>query len=121
MDGPLCAGARATEPVEQRATTSMPSLPAFAVPHKRGWLIIPGPRGLLKPGPDLIRAMRMLPVERPELEHALNGLRHIESTAAHGCGRERGARSPAAGARRTGAMLHIGAILIWIQAFADTP
>src|SRR5215212_2235661 len=75
---------RAAEPMGLIATGSSPPLPAFAVPHKRGRLLIPGARGLLKPGPDLVWAMRMLPVERPPLEHTLDRLRHIEPAAAHG-------------------------------------
>src|SRR3954465_2455542 len=70
------AGSRAAEPMDQLAPGSAPPLPAFAVPHKRGWLLIPVPRGLLKPAPDLVWAMRVLPVERPALEHALDRLRH---------------------------------------------
>ena len=65
------------------ATGSAP-LPAFAVPHKRGRLLIPGPRRLLKPAPDLVGAMRMLPVERPALEHTLDRRGHFEPAAAHG-------------------------------------
>src|SRR5829696_6142777 len=78
------AGSRAAEPMGLIATGSSPPLPAFAVPHKRGWLLIPVPRGLLKPAPDLVWAVRMLSVERPALEHALDRLRHVEPTAAHG-------------------------------------
>src|SRR5881398_560439 len=66
------------------ATGSAPPLPAFAVPHKRRRLLIPGPRRLLKPTPDLVWAVRMLPVERPALEHTLDRLRHVEPAAAHG-------------------------------------
>src|SRR3954464_2235275 len=77
------AGSRAAEPMDQLATGSSPPLPAFAVPHKRGWLLIPGPRGLLKPAPDLVWAVRVLSVERPALEHALDRLRHVEPAAAH--------------------------------------
>ena len=66
------AGSRAAEPMDQLATGSSPPLPAFAVPHKRGWLLIPGPRGLLKPAPDLVWAVRMLSIERAALEHALD-------------------------------------------------
>src|SRR5215203_6054008 len=79
----VCASARAAEPMGLLAAGS-PPLPAFAGPHKRGWLLIPGPRGLLKPAPDLVWAVRMLSVQRPPLEHALNRLRHIEPAAAHG-------------------------------------
>src|SRR3954451_2996432 len=66
------------------ATGSASPLPAFAVPHKRRRLRIPGARRLLKPGPDLVWAMRMLSVERPALEHALDALGHIEPGRAHG-------------------------------------
>src|SRR4051794_35647694 len=66
------------------ATGSSPPLPAFAVPHKRGWLLIPAPRRLLKPASDLRGALRMLSIERAALEHALNRLRHVEPAAAHG-------------------------------------
>src|SRR3954466_10521270 len=65
------------------ATGSSPPLPAFAVPHKRGRLLIPASRRLLKPASDLLGAVRMLPVERAALEHALNRLRHVEPAAAH--------------------------------------
>src|SRR4051812_14817483 len=67
------------------ATRSSPPLPTFAVPHKRGWLLIPGPGGLLKPAPDLLGTVRMLSVERPALEHALDRLGHVEPAAAHRC------------------------------------
>src|SRR5215203_5064350 len=80
----VCASSRAAEPMGLLATGLPPSLPAFAVPHKRGRLLIPVPRGLLKPAPDLVWAMRMLSVERPALEHALDRLRPVEPTAAHG-------------------------------------
>src|SRR4051812_28699085 len=66
-----------------RLATGAPPLPTFAVPHKRGWLLIPAPRRLLKPGPDLLGAVRMLSIERAALEHALDRLRHVEPTAAH--------------------------------------
>ena len=79
------AGSRAAEPIGLIATGSSPPLPAFAVPDKRGRLLIPAPRRLLKPGPDLLGAVRMLSVERSALEHALDGLCHIEPAAAHGC------------------------------------
>src|SRR5215203_2363826 len=79
------AGARDDEPMDRRATRSAPPLPAFAVPDKRRGLLIPAPRGLLKPAPDLVWAVRVLSVQRPALEHALNRLRHIEPAAAHGC------------------------------------
>src|SRR5215208_5309127 len=79
----LCASARAAEPMHRLAPGSSPALPAFAVPHKRGWLLIPASRRLLKPAPDLRGAVRMLPVQRAALEHALNRLRHVEPAAAH--------------------------------------
>src|SRR5215212_2973858 len=82
----VCASSRAAEPMGLLATGLPPSLPAFAVPDKRGWLLIPAPGGLLKPGPDLRGAVRMLSIERPALEHALNRLRHVEPTATHGRG-----------------------------------
>src|SRR5215210_5767798 len=66
------------------ATGSSPPLPAFAVPDKRRGLLIPALRRLLKPAPDLVWAVRMLSIQRPSLEHALNRLRHIEPAAAHG-------------------------------------
>src|SRR3954453_18922201 len=66
------------------ATGSSPPLPAFAVPHKRRRLLIPGARRLLKPTPDLCGAVRMLTVERAALEHALDRFRHVEPAAPHG-------------------------------------
>src|SRR5215218_6216854 len=73
----LRACSRAAEPVGLIATRSSPALAAFAVPHKRGWL--------LKPASDLVWAMRMLPVERPALENTLDRLGHVEPAAAHRC------------------------------------
>src|SRR5215213_7751297 len=77
------AGARAAEAMDRLATRSAPPLPAFAVPDKRRRLLIPAPRGLLKPAPDLVWAVRMLSIERAALEHALDRLRHVEPAAAH--------------------------------------
>ena len=65
------------------ATGSTPPLPAFAVPHKRGRLLIPALRRLLKPAPDLRGAVRMLTVERAALEHALDQLRHRSRSKAN--------------------------------------
>src|SRR3954452_25431679 len=70
--------------MDRRATGSAPPLSAFAVPHKRGWLRIPGPRGLLKPAPDLLGAVWVLPVQRAALEHTLDRLGHVQPAAAHG-------------------------------------
>src|SRR3954468_18335270 len=72
------------EPMDRLANGLSPPLPAFAVPHKRGWLRIPGPRGLLKPAPDLVWAVWVLPVQRAALEHALDRLGHVQPAAAHG-------------------------------------
>src|SRR3954447_5242228 len=63
--------------------TGSPPLPAFAVPYERGRLLVPASRRLLKPAPDRLGAVRMLPVERAALEHALDRLRHVEPAAAH--------------------------------------
>ena len=80
----LCAGSRAAEPVAQRATGASPPLAAFAVPHKRRRLFIPASCRLLKPAPDLLRAVRVLSIQRAALEHALDRLRHVEPAAADG-------------------------------------
>jgi hypothetical protein len=68
------AGPRAAEPMELIAPGLPSPLPPCPVPHKGDRLLIPAPRGLLKPASDLLRAMRVLPIERAALEHALNGL-----------------------------------------------
>src|SRR3954466_10282776 len=65
------------------ATGSSPPLPALAVPLKRGRLLIPALRGLLKPASDRLGGVRMLPVERAALEHTLDRLGHVEPAAAH--------------------------------------
>src|SRR3954452_14109251 len=70
--------------MDRRATGSSPPLSTFAVPHKRGWLRIPGPRGLLKPAPDLLGAVWVLPVQRAAPEHTLDRLVHLQPAAAHG-------------------------------------
>ena len=59
-------------------------LPALAIPDKRRRLPIPAARRLLKPAPNLRRVVRMLPGQRPALEHALDRLGHVEPAAAHG-------------------------------------
>ena len=82
-EGLVCAGSGAAEPMDRLAIGSLPPLPAFAVPYKRGWLLIPAPRRLLEPGPDLLGAVRMLSVQRAALEHALHRLRHVQPAAAH--------------------------------------
>src|SRR5919112_551961 len=74
----------AAEPVERVLGRAPSSLPAFAVPDNRRRLGIPASCRLLKPAPDLGRAVRMLPGERAALEHALNRLGHVEPAAAHG-------------------------------------
>src|SRR3954453_22251067 len=80
----VCAGSRAAEPMDRLATGSAPPLPAFAVPDKRGWLLISASCGLLKPAPDLLGTVRMLSIQRPSLEDALDGFGHVEPAAAHG-------------------------------------
>jgi hypothetical protein len=65
--------ARAAERVCIAALLS-PPLPALAVPDERRGLPVPGLRGLLEPGADLRRALRVLAVERAPLEDALDGL-----------------------------------------------
>src|SRR5215207_8094536 len=82
-------------------------LPAFAVPHKRCRLLIPAPRGLLKPAPDLVGAVRMLSVERAALEHALDRLGPVEPAAAHGCV-----------VNRAG---FLGGVLAWITRLGQAP
>src|SRR3954469_24769171 len=61
-----------------------PPLPALAVPDERRGLPVPAPRRLLEPGADLGRAPRLLPVERPALEDALDRLGHVQPAAAQG-------------------------------------
>src|SRR5829696_3244503 len=90
-----------------RLATGLAPLSTFAVPDKRGRLLIPAPRGLLKPAPDLVWAVRMLSIERAALEHALNRLRHVEPAAAHGCV-----------VNRAG---FLGGILAWITQLGQAP
>src|SRR3954452_5873162 len=73
--------ARAAEGVCIAALLS-PPLPAPAVPDERRGLPVPGLRGLLEPGADLGRALRVLTVERAPLEDALDGLGHVQPAAA---------------------------------------
>src|SRR4051812_23395432 len=63
---------------------SPPPLPALAVPDERRGLPVPAPRRLLEPGADLGRAPRLLPLERPALEDALDRLGHVQPAAAQG-------------------------------------
>src|SRR3954467_11693910 len=62
---------RPAEPMHRLATGSSP-LSTFAVPDKRGRLLIPALRGLLKPAPDLVWAVRVLSVQRAALENTLD-------------------------------------------------
>src|SRR3954453_5144739 len=85
------------------ATGSAPPLPAFAVPHKRGRLLIPALRRLLKPAPDLRGAVRMLPVECagaaiPALLETLNLEGCIVTLDAMGCQKDIAAQIRAKGA-----------------------
>src|SRR4051794_4110093 len=41
-----------------RLATGAPPLPTFAVPHKRGWLLIPAPRRLLAQGGIILGPVR---------------------------------------------------------------
>src|SRR4029450_8012584 len=59
-----------------------PPLPALAIPEEGRGLPVPGTRGLLEPGADLGGALRVLPVGGATLEDALDGLGHVEPTAA---------------------------------------
>src|SRR3954462_15314935 len=61
---------------------SPPPLPALAVPDEGRGLPVPAPRRLLEPGADLGRAPRLLPVERPALEDALDRFGHVQPAAA---------------------------------------
>src|ERR671912_2201270 len=78
------AGSGAAEPMDLLLRAVPSPLSAFAVPDKRCRLRIPAARRLFKPAADLRRAVRMLPGQRPALEHALDRLRHVEPAAAHG-------------------------------------
>src|SRR5918993_4964084 len=75
----MCCGAADGVSV---AGSFAPPLPALAVPEEGRGLPVPGTRGLLEPGADLGGASRVLPVEGATLEDALDGLRHVEPTAA---------------------------------------
>src|SRR6478609_8640285 len=63
---------------------SPPSLPALAVPGEGRGLPVPVAGRLLEPGADLGRAARLLPVERPALEDALDRFGHVQPAAAQG-------------------------------------
>src|SRR3954452_13819494 len=76
----MSAGAAETAGI---AALLSPSLPAFAVPEERRGLPVPGLRRLLEPGANLGRVLWMLAVERALLEDALDGLGHVQPTAAY--------------------------------------
>ena len=67
------------------ARVPSPPLPALAVPEKWRGLLIPGLCGLSEPGADLLRALRVLAVERASLEDALDGFGHVQPAAAERC------------------------------------
>jgi hypothetical protein len=45
-------------------------------------MLVPGLRGLLEPGADLGRVLRVLAIKRAPLEDALDGLGHVQPAAA---------------------------------------
>src|SRR5664279_4646161 len=59
-----------------------PSPAALAVPDKGCGLAVPGPGGLLEPSADLGGRLGILACQGPALEDALDGLRHVQPTAA---------------------------------------
>src|SRR3954466_3025210 len=59
-----------------------PPLAALAVPDKGGGLAVPGLSSLLEPSADLGGRLGMLARQGPALEDALDGLGHVEPTAA---------------------------------------
>src|ERR1700756_5224065 len=59
-----------------------PSLTALAVPDKGCGLAVPGLGGLLEPSADLGGRLGMLTRQGPALEDALDGLGHVQPTAA---------------------------------------
>ncbi len=61
-----------------------PPLPALAVPHEGCRLPVPSLGRRLEPGADLGRAWRLLAVERPALEEALDRLGHGQPAAGQG-------------------------------------
>src|SRR3954466_12514690 len=61
-----------------------PPPPALAVPDEGRGLPVPVAGRLLEPGADLGRAARLLPLERPALEDALDRLGHVQPAAAQG-------------------------------------
>jgi hypothetical protein len=65
------------------AIASVPAaaLPALAVPDKRRGLPVPVPGRLLEPGANLRRTLRLLPIQRPPLEQALDRFGHVQPTA----------------------------------------
>src|SRR4051794_34180720 len=62
---------------------SPPPPPALAVPDEGRGLPVPVAGRLLEPGADLGRAPRLLPLERPALEDALDRFGHVQPAAAH--------------------------------------
>jgi hypothetical protein len=48
------------------------------MPGERRGVPVPTVRGFLKPLADLFRGLRMLATERPALEDALDGFRHVQ-------------------------------------------
>src|SRR4028118_1002795 len=73
--------ARAADSVSVAGPLS-PPLPALAVPEEGRGLSVPGLGSPLEPAGDLGRAPRVLAVEGASLEDALDGLGHVQPTAA---------------------------------------
>src|SRR3954447_8354443 len=60
-------------------------LPGLAVPGQRRGLLVPSAGRLLKPSPDLGRALRVLTIEGAALQDTLDRLGHVQPTAAERC------------------------------------
>ena len=57
----------------------------LAIPDERSWRCVPAGDRVLQPADDLRGALRMLAVQSPTTQDALDGLGHIQPGAAQGC------------------------------------
>ena len=62
-----------------------PALPSFAVPDERSWSRIATSDGVLQPGDDFRRGLRLLAIQCPATDDALDRLGHVQPGAAQWC------------------------------------
>src|SRR5579872_1073887 len=67
-----------SRPTDVTLSGSQAALSAFAVPHERSGVSIPARGGVLEPGNELGRSLRVLSIQGSPADNALDGLGHVQ-------------------------------------------